>query len=590
MQVHHFIKKLSNIDKKKVAMFFLAALPLIFVLVYDVSYIFLSPMPAAGHYGTYFLFSHQYFKEIMNHNLAFQFVDYPPGYYLPSIIMQFFFAHSMATIRLAMLTFIIVLFVYSYRLLRLLGFFKSLAILASAAILLQPNVISFSHEVLPDFAEAAIAIALMFYILKSNMLEKTRYSILASVFFGWGMMTKFDFFVHSWSFTLIVFFLAIILKRKTKKRVLNALLFIGIALLIMLPWYGPFYSQLSARSRSDYVSFASYNISQIKSFYLFEYLNILKANAFDLFLYLSLFLILVFLWASFFVFSYKKIKDIEVSSVSLNRFYVVFLTINSLIVFMLIDYLAAVRHFIAFFPQILISSIVMFAGLFGIVKYKKCMIRCKKILLFFGRLKKITPERVISVFLATAILVYIIFNVIYIMHPRNIILNSQFNDYTLNTGFKRPLVFNVNFVNITNAIMSRIKLNNCNNIAVLNPFEPLSNHVINEIQSRKFCLKKVCNINGLFFYNAPLSKINLSCLKDANFIVLDNRIMCNSPQFANYANCPKGDNETMRITNALNKELALINKTLIVNTTLYKVNETEINFLFYSVNNNNRRD
>lgn len=584
--------KKSKDIRKKVLISVLIVIPLIFVLLYDVSYIFISPMPASGHYGTYFLFSHQYFNEIMNHNLAFQFTDYPPGYYLPSIIMQFFFVHSMTSIRLAMLVFVVILFIYSYRLLRLLGFSKSLTVLTSAAILMQPNVVSFSHEILPDFAETAMAIALMFYILKSDMLNKTRYSILAAIFFGWGMMTKFDFFVHSWSFAVIVFFLAIVLKRKTKKRIFNATLFIGIAFLIMSFWYVPFYSQLSARSRHDYVSFASYDndSSQMTTFYVFEYLGILKANAIDLFFYVVLFFILLFMWMLLFVFKYKDFKGIGISSVILNRFYFVFLTINSLVVFMLVDYLVSVRHFIAYFPQILVSSIVMFIGLFELVKSEKCSIRCKKLFNFFGKLRNVKPERIVSVFLVMAIFIYFIFNIIYITHPRKIFLNSKFNDYALNTGFKRPLVFNMNFVNITEDIMSKIKLSNCNSIAVLNPFEPLSNHVVNEIQSRKFCLRNVCNINSLFFYNAPLSKINLSCLKNANFVVLDSRIVCNSPQFADYANCPKGDNITMKIMNAFYRELAKINKTLIVNATMYKINGTDIDFLFYSVNDNIRNN
>jgi len=133
-----------------------------------------------------------------------------------------------------------------------LMFDRNIGLLASLLILLFPVILQHSIIYYLDLPLTALTALSLFTILKTDYFRDTKFSVIAGVCFGLGMLTKWTFLffiLGPLSYTIVKAFTIVSVEKGSKsffpqKSFKNIILFIILSIVIFGPYYFPILSQL----------------------------------------------------------------------------------------------------------------------------------------------------------------------------------------------------------------------------------------------------------------------------------------------------------------------------------------------------------
>lgn len=202
-----------------------------------------------------FQLNFQVIKEIINKSDQYPLIR-PSGYYPPlapilTSLLYFIFGMS-ATVALMSNVIFLAILIFSVYKIGTLMFDRIIGLLASLLILLFPVILQHSIIYYLDLPLTALTALSFFTILKTDYFRDTKFSVIAGVCFGLGMLTKWTFLffiLGPLCYTIVKAFTIVSVEKRSKsfffqKSFKNIILFIILSIVIFGPYYFPILSQL----------------------------------------------------------------------------------------------------------------------------------------------------------------------------------------------------------------------------------------------------------------------------------------------------------------------------------------------------------
>lgn len=234
--------KFINIDKSNWTIIVLVVLCL-FHLITNIVWINLNTAPLpwdqAGHTVTAFKF-YKHIVGVTNESFLSLSDRYPPlVYIIVGLAMSIFGQNSIIGSFMTTVFFVIaIVMLYLYIIERYHN--KLLALTAAFLFSLLPPIYSNSRWLLLDIPLLAFLLATFYFLEKANFFTQRKYVIYSGIFTGLSLLIKQQAVVYLGLYLLFLFvskFKLTFIKENIKKFKTNILLYIGIVLLLITPWY-----------------------------------------------------------------------------------------------------------------------------------------------------------------------------------------------------------------------------------------------------------------------------------------------------------------------------------------------------------------
>lgn len=215
----------------------------IFIIATNCFWVFKNNIPPAWDQASYLSSSEVLYQTLRGGNFS-QFLNMvlttnptkPPLLVYSAVPLYLLFG-SGPQIALMVNVIALIFFVIFFYILARLFFNDKLTIISLVILTTMPLFYGLMRQFFVEFMLMTLTIAFVYFLIKSKHLTQIKYTPLAGLFFGLGMMTKFTFFVFILGPCIFELWYFIKNQFSFKKLVITAVLFSIPALTVTVPWY-----------------------------------------------------------------------------------------------------------------------------------------------------------------------------------------------------------------------------------------------------------------------------------------------------------------------------------------------------------------